>query len=398
VFAGSRLRLFEDGDEPAAFYNLYEKLMWVRIPMDSPLNGRTLFDSNLAEFFDLLALSIVREGQVILAPSPQFELQEGDLLVVEGRPDELAIVRGLQGLEIKQNITMEQVELESERVGLIEAVLAPRSNLVDKSLRELHFREKYDLSVLAIWRNGRAYRSDLGDMPLKFGDGFLIYGPREKISLLVDETDFIVLSEELQEPPRRAKAPLAIMIMVGVIGVVLAGWLSIAIAAVAGAVLMVISGCLQMDEAYSSIEWRAVFLIAGMLPLGIAMEQSGAAQFLAEGMINLVGDKGSTALLAGFFIMTSIALQFMPNAVVAVIMAPIAINTAVDLNLSPYALMMVIAIAASAAFMSPVGHPANVLVMGPGGYRFSDYLKAGIPLTLVVLIVTLIVVPIFWPL
>jgi di/tricarboxylate transporter len=186
--------------------------------------------------------------------------------------------------------------------------------------------------------------------------------------------------------------------MAAVIGVVLLGWLPIAIAGIAGATLMVITGCLPMDEAYRNIEWRAVFLIAGMLPLGIALEQSGTAQFLAEGMVNLVGDYGATALLAGLFILTSIASQFMPNPVVTVIMAPIALTTAADMSLNPYALMMVIAIAASAAFMSPVGHPANVLVMGPGGYRFGDYLKAGIPLTIVVLLVTLIVVPLVWPL
>ena len=397
-FKNGRLRLFDDETMPAADYHLQEQLMWVRIPAESPLNGRSLSQSDLDEFFDLLALSIVRDGQPMLAPSPDIVLEADDLLLVQGEPDELAIVRGLQSLQITRDVSMEKVELESERVGLVEAVLSPRTTLVNKSLRELHFREKYNLSVLAIWRNGRAYRSDLGNLPLQFGDAFLLYGPREKISLLVKESDFIILSEELQEPPRRSRAPLAVLIMAAVILVVLIGWLPIAIAAIAGAGLMVLTDCLHMDEAYRNIEWRAVFLIAGMLPLGIALEQSGTAQFLAEGMINMVGDKGNIALLAGLFILTSVASQFMPNPVVTVLMAPIALSTAADLNLSPYALMMVIAIAASAAFMSPVGHPANVLVMGPGGYRFGDYLKTGIPLTLVVLIATLLFVPIFWPL
>ena len=153
-----------------------------------------------------------------------------------------------------------------------------------------------------------------------------------------------------------------------------------------------------MDQAYDSIAGKAVFQIAGMLPLGIAMETSGTAQILANGKVNLVGGYGGLALLAGFFLMTNIASQFMPNAVVTVLMAPIAITTAADLSLSPYTLMMAVAIAASASFMSPVGHPANVLVMGPGGYRFADFVKVGIPLTLVVLLVTLLVLPIFWPL
>jgi di/tricarboxylate transporter len=198
--------------------------------------------------------------------------------------------------------------------------------------------------------------------------------------------------------PRLNKAPIAALIMIAVVVAALAGWAPIAIAAVAGAALMVLSGSLTMEEAYHFIDWRAVFLIACMLPLGIALEQTGTAQLLAEGMVNMVGDFGPYALLAGVFVLTSVASQFMPNAVVTVLMAPIALNTARDLALSPYALMMVVAIAASAAFMSPVGHPANVLVMGPGGYRFKDFIKVGLPLTIVVLIVTMLVLPIFWPL
>jgi len=167
---------------------------------------------------------------------------------------------------------------------------------------------------------------------------------------------------------------------------------------VSAAALMVLSNALTMEDAYEAIEWRAVFLIACMLPLGIAMETSGTAQFLADGMVSLVGGMGGMAVLAGFFLMTNIASQVMPNPVVTVLMAPIAITTAANLSLSPYALMMCVAIAASASFMSPVGHPANVLVMGPGGYRFADFIKVGIPLTLVVLVVTMLVLPIFWPL
>ena len=155
--------------------------------------------------------------------------------------------------------------------------------------------------------------------------------------------------------------------MLAVVISALLGWLPIAIAAVAGAAIMVLTGCLSMEEAYRSIDWRAVFLIACMLPLGIAMEQSGAAQLLADGMVSLVGDMGSVALMTGLFLLTSLASQFMPNAVVTVLLAPIAITTGSSLGISPYALMMVVAIAASASFMSPVGHPANVLVMGPGG-------------------------------
>jgi di/tricarboxylate transporter len=379
-------------------YRLQNRLLLLRIPAESPLIGQSLLESQLGKLFGLIALGIVRERQTILAPPPDAKLQANDLLLVEGRPEELAVVRGLRGLILKRQLQLDEVQLESDAVGLVEAVLAPHSSLVGKSLRDIHFREKFRLTVLAIWRDGRAYRSELSDMPLQFGDAFLIYGPKEKFTVLSREPDFILLAEELQEAPRRDKAPLAVIIMAAVILSVFLGWLEIAIAAVAGATLMILTGCLHIEEAYRRIDWRAVFLIAGMFPLGIAMEQSGAAQYLADRVVTLVGDLGPAAILAGLFILTNVASQFMPNAVVTVLMAPVALNSAADLDISPYAFMMIVAIAASASFMSPVGHPANGLVMGPGGYRFTDYVKVGIPLTIVVLLVTLLVLPIFWPL
>jgi di/tricarboxylate transporter len=160
---------------------------------------------------------------------------------------------------------------------------------------------------------------------------------------------------------------------------------------------MVVTRCLDMEEAYRFIEWKAVFLIAGMLPLGIAMDATGTAAFLAEGMMSAIGGLGPYAVMAGLFTLSMLATLFMPNPVVAVLMAPIALNAAATLGVSPYPLMMGIAFGASASFLSPVGHPANVLVMGPGGYRFTDYIKVGLPLVLVLLVVVVTAVPLFWP-
>jgi di/tricarboxylate transporter len=234
-------------------------------------------------------------------------------------------------------------------------------------------------------------------MKLQFGDALLLYGPRARLRMLGSESEFIVLTEEAQEPPRQEKIPLALLVMAVVLVPAIFGWLPIAITAVLGVALMILTGCLTMEEAYRAIEWKAVFLIAGMLPLGIAMESTGAAQFLADGLIGAIGGLGPTAVMAGFFILAALASQFMPNPAVAVLLAPIALSTASDLGISPYTLMMTVAVSASAAFLSPVGHAANVLVMGPGGYRFSDYIKVGLPLTIVTLIVVLLVMPFFWP-
>jgi len=380
-----------------AIYNLEERLTAMRIPPDSTLVGKALNESRLGDAFGLGVMGIIRDGATRLIPGPEERLAAGDLLLIKGRPDDLLTLEGLQNLEIDDQAPPALSELESEHVGLVEIALSPRTTLTGKTLRQIHFREKYGLSVLAVWREGRAYRSNLRDMALRFGDALLLYGRRERLRMLGQEPDFLVLTEAAQEAPRINKAPIALLIMAVVLVPVILDLVPIAISAIAGIIMMILTGCLTMEEAYESIEWKAIFLIAGMLPLGIAMEQTGAASFLAEGMVDMVGGLGSVTVMAGLFILAALASQVMPNPAVAVLLAPIAYNTATDLGISPYPLMMAVAVSASAAFLSPVGHSANILVMGPGGYRFADYTKVGIPLTLVVLVIVLVAVPIFWP-
>lgn len=381
----------------AEVYNLEERLMVVGLPEDSSLVGKSLTESRLGDAFGLGVMGIVREGRTNLMPAPDEKLLAGDTLLVKGKKEDLLTLEGLQNLEIDSDTPPDLADLESEDVGLIETVLSPHTTLVGKTLRELHFRAKYGLSVLAIWREGQAYRSNLRDMALRFGDALLLYGSRENFNMLGKEPDFVVLTEEAQESPRREKTLLSVLVMVVVLLPVILGWVNIAIAAVVGVVLMILTGCLTIEEAHRSIEWKAIFLIAGMLPLGIALQNTGAANFLAQEMVNSVGGWGPIAVLAGLFILAALASQVMPNPAVAVLLAPIALNTASDLGISPFPLLMAVAVSASAAFLSPVGHSANIMVMGPGGYRFSDYIKVGLPLTLVVLVVVLLVMPIFWP-
>lgn len=384
--------------EASEVYQLNERLFAVRVPEDSAVVGKTLAESRLGDAFGLTVLGIHRGSTVHLATEPQERLEAGDTLLVEGKIEDLRTMCGLQDLEIEQEAPPELRDLESERVGIVEVVLSPHTTLVGKTLRQLDFREKYGLSVLAIWRQGRAYRSNLRDRALRFGDALLLYGPREKFKVLGHEPDFLVLAEEIQEAPRLNKAPLAVLLMGAIVLSVVLGWLPIYIAAVVGATLMVLTGCLDMEEVYRFIEWKAVFLIAGMLPLGIAMEKSGAARFLAENLVAAAGRLGPMAVLAALFVATALAAQVIPTHAVAVLMAPIAFNIASAQGISPYASAMVVAFSTSASFLLPVGHPANVMIMGPGGYRFADYAKVGIPLTLVVLLVALSVIPIFWPL
>ncbi len=406
IVQGNSLQIARLADQPdftqtagetAAFTQMGKNLLLLHVPPDSSLVGQTLRQSQLGNVMGLTVLGRLHGAQIEPLLNANDALQADDLLLVHGTPDDLSVLSQLATLEVAQ-ADLDVHDLETEKVGLTQVTLSPYTSVANKTLREIHFREKFGLTVVALWRGGRAYRHDLADMSLRMGDGLLLYGPRSARLVLAAEPDFILLEAAAQPPLKTQKAPLAVLIMALILLPVILNWIPIAIAAVVGALLMVITRCLSMDEAYRQIEWKAVFLIAGMLPLGTAMQTSGTADFLAHGMITAVSPFGILAIVAALFLLTNVASQIMPSAVVVVLMAPIALTTAADLTVSPYTLMMAIAIAASVSFISPVGHPANVLVMGPGGYRFVDYVKLGLPLTLVVFAVTMLLLPIFWPL
>lgn len=387
-----------NGDAEAR-YRLQRRLLRLRIPEGSLLSGRTLRESRLGDAFELVVLEILRGEDARLLPAPDDRLEAGDLLLMEGRAEDLAILDGLQDLVILPESPGLDA-LESGAVGLSEITLSPRTSLVGKTVQELYFREKYGLTVLAIWRGERSYHSSvrIRGMKLAFGDALLVYGRRERLAELSKDPDFLVLTEEVRESYRVERAPLALLIMAAVILTASLGWLPVVVAAPIGAVAMVLTGCLPLDEVYRVINWKAIVLIAGMLSLGVAMEESSAAELIASSVLGQVGGGGPLPLVAGLFLITALSAQIMPTAAVAVLMAPIALSSAADQGLSPHALLMVVAIGASCAFLSPFGHAVNLLVMGAGGYKVTDYTKVGAPLLLVVLVVVLLVLPLVWPL
>jgi di/tricarboxylate transporter len=234
-------------------------------------------------------------------------------------------------------------------------------------------------------------------MPLQFGDALLVYGQRKSLESLARDPDFLVLDEAAARAPRLEKARIAVALMLAVILSAILGLVPIAIAALTGAALMVLVGCLSMEEAYRAIEWKVVFLIAGMLPLGAAIENTGAAQMGAAALIAAVGDLGPRWVVAALFIVTVLGTQIIPTAALVVLMAPVALSTAGTLGISPHLLMMTVAISASSSFASPLSHPAHLLVMGPGGYRFIDYVKVGVPITILALLVSVGLLPVLWP-
>ena len=390
--------------EPAVLQNNYplgKRLRQLRVPVASKIVGKSLNESRLGDRVDVQILYVIRADDAAMVPTSTDCFEPEDRLVVSGSSDMISVLQmqGLEGVFIQDRSKSPDLSmLEDDQVGLIEVTLSPHSVLFGKSLSQMNFREKYGLTVLAIWRKGRAYRSDIRNMPLQLGDALLLYGPWKKLIVLGREPDFLVLTEMAQEVPRQEKAKLALGIMIAVLFPVIMGWVPIYIAVVIGAAFMIMTKCLTMEEAYRYIEWKAVFLIAGMLPLGTALEKSGAARLLAESVVGALGPFGPYGVLFGLLVITFVATSIIPTAALVVLMVPIALETSAGLGISPHALMMGIAMAASSSFTSPISHPANVLVMGPGGYRFADYLKVGIPLTLIILVVLMVVLPIFWPL
>lgn len=382
----------------SGLYAMEERFFTVQVPGASPLDGRSLQATGLGEALGVTVLAIRREGQTILMPAPTETLRGGDLLLLAGRTDDLLLLQGLNNLELEREMAPELGEFESERFGLLEAVLSPRTQLSGKNLAQLRFRDRYGLTVLGLWRAGQAVTTNLRSLPLAFGDALLLYGPREKLTLLARDHNFLLLTQAAQKPPRTEKAPAAMVAMLAFLLPALFGWLPIHLAALLGAALMVLFGCVRLEAAYAAIELRAVVLIAGMLPLSTALEDTGAAALAADTLLRWVGGGGPLAILSALFALTSLGTCVIPGVALVVLLAPLALQMATESGMSPHAVLMAIALAASGGFLSPVAHPSNILIMGPGGYRFADFLKLGVPLTLVVFIVVLIVLPVFWPL
>ena len=379
-------------------YRLQERIFVVRVPRESQLAGDTLMRNRLGDAFDFRLLALFREGELKIMPEPDQSLKGGDLLLIQGREEDLDVLRGLQELEIQQGAQPNLNAFESDRLSLLEATLDPRSRLAGQPLSEFSFREKYGLELVAVWRKGEAIRTNLDQLLLQFGDALLLLGPRQQLAVFERDPEFLVLTPVTQRSIDTEKAPLAAGILFAVIFSVLTGWLPIYIAAIIGATLMILTRCLSMEEAYRAIEWRAIFLIAGMLPLGTAMQQTGAAELLANQTMNVLGPLGPWWVIGGLYLITAAGTMIIPTAALVVLMSPIVLSASADLGVAPHTAMMAVAMAASASFTSPISHPANILVMGPGGYRFADYLKIGLPLTALVFVTVMLLLPIFWPL
>ncbi len=379
-------------------YQLGERLFRARVPKGSYLIGKRIAESTFREEFGLTVVAVERRGKLLTSPLPDTVLGEDDVILLEGDVEDFKRRDREPHLEILPGRPWKERDLESKDTVIAEAMLAPRSSLIGRTLREAHFRYKYGMTVLALWRAGESIREGIPDVTLQFGDALLLQGPRQRLRVLDAEPDVILLSTEKEAAPVPRRGKVALAILVGTLALAVFSPMALGQVMLGGALLMVLSGVLSMDHAYRAVDWRSVFLVAGMLPLSLAMAQSGAAGLLADGIAASVGRAGPIALMAGMFALTALMTQALTGPAVAAVMAPIAIETALHTGLSVQALGMTVALATSMAFLSPLGHAVNVLVMGAGGYRFRDYAYVGWPLAVLVFGLIMLLLPRVWPL
>ena len=379
---------------PETVHELGDQIFLIRVPEGSSLAGSSMASSRLGELVGLTVAGLLRDGTLRFAIDPEETLRQDDRLLILSDPSRILSLLELGEVEMETEV---EVPLESEEVGMVEAALAPRSSVVGKTLAELDFRDRYGLLALALWRQGRPLHADFAEVPLRFGDALLLHGQRDRIRRLAGDPDFVVLAEADRAPVRSRKAPHAFACLLLMIGLVATGYQPIHVAAFAAASLAVLLGTVTMQQAYRAIEWRAIFLVAAVLPVGLAMERTGAAPLLADTVTAYAGPAGNYAILAAMVLLASLLSQGLDGAPAVVLMAPVVIGTAEGLGISPRPLMMGVSLAASAAFMTPFSHKANLLVMGAGGYRSSDYLKVGTPLTVFVVLVIVLLVPLLFP-
>lgn len=382
-------RRFLPPEELPALYALGERLWEVTVTPGAPLAGQTLAESAIGQRWGLTVLEICCQDRRWAAPKPEAVLEPGAVLIVAGREERIQAL-GAAGAQFQPASDEVLTQVLSAQAGMVEVLIPPRSRAAGQTLHELHFREQYGLTVVALWREGRSYRTDVGTLPLRVGDALLVYGPYDRLQFLQQVPDYLPLTAQ-QQWPRPGKAPWALLALAGALVLAATGVVPTALALLLGAVVTLATGCVTPDEAYEAIDWRSVFIIAGMIPAGLALSQTGAAAWLARQVLALTLPLGRGGPVCGLLALTALLTQLIPGgAAVPTLLVPIAIQAAAQAGLDARSLALGVAIVTGAAFSTPFGHPANLMVWGPGGYTGRDYLRSGGPLVLLTLGVTLL--------
>jgi di/tricarboxylate transporter len=368
----------------------------VLVQPESPLIGKTIAQSGLGRDLDLTALRIVRNKTQSIPARADTMIESGDVILVQGASEDILKVKDVAGIDIKADVKLADPELQDKDTGIVEMIILPGSPLIGRTLKGQRFREHYGLQVLGVNRHGEMTHRKVSVLPLQLGDVLFVQGPLAKIEEAADDPTFRLLGELSTSRPNTKRAPLAIAIFVGMLALATAEVLSLPVAMMLGALLVFATRCITPNEAYCDVEWKAIILIGSMLALGVAMESTGGARYLSSLIVNSVG-ANPLLLLSGFFFLTVFLTQPMSNQAAAIVVLPIALQTAYHLNLNPRPFGMMIAFAASCSFITPL-EPACIMVYGAGRYRFVDFLKVGTILTIIIYLIVITLVPIVWPL
>ena len=384
-----------DPDELTEDFDLRPFLSEVVILPDSPLVGKSLVESGLGRDLDLTVLRLERNRNSLMAPQADLQLEAGDELLVQGNQENILKVMSTAGLKLKAEVSFSQADLQAANTGLFEVILLPRSPLIGRNLKRLQFREKYGLQVLAINRLGETIHDKISQVILKMGDELLIQGDPRQISAMEGRL-FRVLGAVETNSANTRMAPVAIAIFVLALAAATLKLMSLPVAMLLGAMLAFLTRCITPEEAYREVEWKILILIGSMLALGVAMEYTGTAQYLAGLIISKLGGADPIWLLTAFFALTVLLTQPMSNQAAAVVVVPVAIQTALLLGLNPRTFAVMIAVAASTSFITPL-EPSCLMVYGPGRYKFMDFLKVGSLLTVIIYGIAIVLVPRIWP-
>lgn len=376
-------------------YELREYLTGLIVREESRLVGQTLRSIRFGQQFGLQVIAIRRSGEHIRFPAGRTRIHADDLLLVTGGAADIAQVEKSQDLVISG--ATPEVPMEAEGGRLVEAIVPPRSRLVGRTLEELDFRSRYRVTVLGVQRHGVALHERIGAVPLLAGDTLLIQGTPEALQLLHRRGDLALLGP-VELPTRRRNRRLhAIAILAAVVLAPALGLAPISVSALLGILLMILSGCLTADEAWDGIDWSVVILLGSILPLGLAIQRSGAAELVAGALLGVTAPFGPWGILAAVYLSTSLLTEVISNNAAALVLTPIAVAAAQALGVSPMPFVVAVMFAASNSFMTPIGYQTNTFIYGPGGYRFADYLRVGGPLSLVVAAASILAIPLFFP-
>ena len=388
---------FHADEVGAATHSVRPYLSEVLVLPKSKLIGQTIAQSGFGRDLDLTVLRVLRDKAKSLAARAETVIREGDVILVQGSTDEILKIKDTAGIDIKADVKLADPELQDKDTGMVEMIILPTSPLIGRTLKERRFREHYGLQVLGINQHGERLSRKISTVPLQLGDVLLVQGPKDKIQQAVDDPTFRVLGDLSATRPNTRQAPLAIGIFAAVLALATFEILSLPVAMMLGGLLVFVTRCITPEEAYRDIEWKVIILVGCMLGVGLAIEQTGTARYLSSLIIDSVGLSSPLLLLSGFFFLTVLLTQPMSHQAAVVVVLPIAVQTAYQLQVNPRTFAMTVAIAASCSYLSPL-EPSCVMVYGAGRYRFTDFLKVGSLLTLVIFAITILLVPILWPL